>query len=221
LHELLEEIRADSKLTKEEHQDELISYAKQWSVSADDLEEKTAEMINTSIFFAAAAQKPPKQVKFDFFFIHCVNSSIFWPTFNQQAWLSTENKVRLLKFKGYLDLHTYATHGSPPLLMEEVATYVPKKLEKGDAEWPGVFDRIFEFDDDSHAVKLARAVRNGELLTDKWAEEKMGKIKGFMWEKIGNMVVDSVEDTGATWVRSAGFDEAWEGFEDRPRETRL
>jgi hypothetical protein len=221
LHELLEEIRADSKLTKEEHQDELISYAKQWSVSADDLEEKTAEMINTSIFFAAAAQKPPKQVKFDFFFIHCVNSSIFWPTFNQQAWLSTENKVRLLKFKGYLDLHTYATHGSPPLLMEEVATYVPKKLEKGDAEWPGVFDRIFEFDDDSHAVKLARAVRNGELLTDKWAEEKMGKLKGFMWEKIGNMVVDSVEDTGATWVRSAGFDEAWEGFEDRPRETRL
>jgi hypothetical protein len=25
-----------------------------------------------------------------------------------------------------------------------------------------------------------------------------GKIKGYMWEKIGNMVIDSVEDEGVT-----------------------
>ena len=47
------------------------------------------------------------------------------------------------------------------------------------------------------------------------------RVKGFMWEKIGNMIVDSVEDTGKTWARSVGFEEAWREYEDRPREARL
>jgi len=42
-----------------------------------------------------------------------------------------------------------------------------------------------------------------------------------MWEKVGNMVVDSVEDTGNRWVRNAGFEEAWKDFEDRPRQAHL
>ena len=77
LPQLIDEIRADEKLTMAAHwedgnkirdgilvraPDEMISYAKQWSVSEDDLEEKTAEMINTAIYFTAAAQRPPKQV---------------------------------------------------------------------------------------------------------------------------------------------------------------
>ena len=35
--------------------------------------------------------------------------------------------------------------------------------------------------------------------------------------KLTIVAIDSVEDTGNTWVRSAGFDEAWKDFEDRPR----
>ena len=35
------------------------------------------------------------------------------------------------------------------------------------------------------------------------------EIKGDMWLKVGNMVVDSVEGEGPTWVRSCGFEEAW------------
>ncbi len=42
-----------------------------------------------------------------------------------------------------------------------------------------------------------------------------------MWEKIGNMIVYSVEDSGATWARGAGFEEAWVDFEDRPRKSQL
>ena len=160
-------------------------------------------------------------MKFDFYYMHCVNSSIFFPTFNAQSWLSSASKVRLLKFKAYIDLAMYASRRSPPLLLEEISTYTPKRLEKGDAEWPGLFRRLFEYADDGHAVKLGRAVRNGELLSDRWAAGGEGKIKGFMWEKIGNMVVDSVEDTGKTWARSVGFDEAWVEYEDRPREARL
>lgn len=152
-----------------------------------------------------------------------MNSSIFFPTFNAQSWLSPESKTRFLKFKVYVDLAMYASRHSPALMMEEVATYVPKFLEAGDAEWTGLFRRLFEFEDDGHASKLGRAVAYGERMMEEggYDDEKWAKIKGFMWEKIGNMVVDSVEDTGDTWVRSAGFDEAWKDYEDRPRKTKI
>lgn len=240
LPQLIDEIRADKKLSMAAHwedgnkirdgilvraPDEMISYAKKWTVSPSQLEEKTAEMINAAIYYTAAAQKPPKQVKFDFYFMHCVNASIFFPTFNAQSWLSPANKVRLLKFKAYIDLAMYASRRSPPLLLSEIGTYIPKKLEKGEVEWPGLFERLFEFQDDGHAVKLGRAVRNGELVSeggDGDKEEREGfKVRGLMWEKIGNMVVDSVEDTGKTWARSVGFEEAWVEYENRPIETRL
>lgn len=128
----------------------------------------------------------------------------------------------MLKFKAYIDLAMYASRRSPPLLLEEIATYVPKRLEKGEAEWPGLFQRLFEFEDDGHAVKLGRAVRNGELISKGYeGKVKWDRVKGFMWEKVGNMVVDSVEDTGKTWARSVGFEEAWTEYEDRPREAHL
>ena len=169
----------------------------------------------------------------DFYFMHCVNSSIFWSTFNAQSWLSTANKVRLLQWKGYLDLAMYASRRAPPLYLEEISLYTPAKLEVGDAEWRGIFQRLFDLEeDDGHAVKLGRAVRHGELVSEAWEKKKGGangaksaedgmKIKGFMWEKIGNMVIDSVEDTGANWARSVGFAEAWAEFKDRPKKSQL
>jgi hypothetical protein len=153
--------------------------------------------------------------------MHCVNSSIFWPTFNSQSWLSTLNKVRLLQWKGYLDLAMYASRRSPALFQEEISLYTPTKFEAGDAEWKGIFQRLFEFQDDGHAVKLGRAVRNGELVSKGYEDEDWAKVKGFMWEKIGNMAIDSVEDTGVHWARSVGFEEAWRDYEDRPRKVRL
>lgn len=236
--ELLDEIRADRKLsTAAEWNDgnkirdgilvrapnEMIKYATQWVVTPENLEEKTVEMINASMYFTAAAQHPPKQVKFDFYYMHCTNSSIFFPTFNKLSFLSVEDKVRLLQFKGYLDLAMYASRRSPPLLLDEISTYVPAKSGKGESEWPGIFERLWQYNDDGHAVKFGRAVRNGEILSKKWEDEGKNwvKVKGFMWEKIGNMVVDSVEDTGATWARSVGFEEAWAEYEDRPRKAHL
>lgn len=113
----------------------------------------------------------------------------------------------------------YASRRSPPLLLEEVSTYVPAKLPaetettdgRGtarDTEWPGIFERLFDFGDDGHAVKLGRAVRNGEAVSEGFEGEEWCRIKGFMWEKVGNMVVDSVEGGGDTWARSVGFEEA-------------
>lgn len=75
--------------------------------------------------------------------------------------------------------------------------------------------------DDGHAVKLGRAVAHGEVVSSKYEDQDWCKIKGFMWLKIGNMVIDSVEDDGEYWARSVGFDEAWEKYQDRPRQVHL
>ncbi|RDL40920.1 uncharacterized protein BP5553_00899 [Venustampulla echinocandica] len=238
LPDIIDSIHADKKLSTAAHfsdsnkirdgilsraKDEMIKHATQWVVTPENLEEKTVEMINTSIYFTAAAQHPPKQVKFDFYFMHCANSSIFFHSFNALPSISTEMKVRMLQWKGYLDLAMYASRRAPPLLMDEISNYVPAKLEKGDAEWPGIFERLIGFQDDGHASKLGRSVRHGELASKKWEDKNADwiKVKGFMWGKIGNMVIDSVEDTGERWVRSAGFDEAWEEFADRPRREKI
>lgn len=115
----------------------------------------------------------------------------------------------------------YASRRSPEPLLEEIATYVPKELEAGGGEWKGIFRRLIEHEDDGHAVKLGRALAHGEAISAPYEKEEWCKIRGFMWLKLGNMCVDSVEDTGDPWVRSAGFDEAWEKYEDRPRERQL
>jgi hypothetical protein len=201
--------------------EEAIKITSQWKVTEPELQAKTVEMYNTVVYYTAAAQHPPKQVKFDFYFMHCVNSSIFWTTFNALPWLSIESKIRLLEWKGRMDLAMYASRRSPALLMEEIVQYTPKDMEVGSTEWKGLFRRLYELPEDGHAIKLARAVAHGEQISQPFEKEDWCTIRGFQWEKIGNMVVDSVEDTGSTWVRSAGFDEAWEEYEDRPRGNRL
>lgn len=81
--------------------------------------------------------------------------------------------------------------------METEITSYPAK-----ASWEDIFERLIKYEDDGHAVKLGRAVRYGEILTEqaKGNGEDTNKlpIQGDMWEKIGNMIVDSVEDSGDT-----------------------
>lgn len=76
--------------------------------------------------------------------------------------------------------------------------------------------------DDGHALKLLRALRHGQLVCRPFEGDGAGPpkpwcvIRGGLWEKVQHMAVDSVESGGAEWVRSCGFEEAWEDFEDRP-----
>lgn len=112
---------------------------------------------------------------------------------------------------------------------------MPKSATRGGQGWEDVLERLCEVPDDGHAVKLGRAVRVAEGVCEgfegRGGEGKVvegegkGKwrVKGAMWEKIGNMVVDSVEGSegGERWVRNAGFERAWEGFADRPGKASL
>ncbi|KAI9834536.1 MAG: hypothetical protein M1819_002912 [Sarea resinae] len=233
LVQLLDEVRADPKLSTSAHWSDghkirngiyerapkqMIQYASQWTVGPEQLEEKTAEMLNAAVYSAGGAQHPPKQVKFDFLLIHDVNCSIFFSAFLKQAWLSPQVKARLLEWKGRMDLAMYVSRGSPKLLLEEIKNYQPKEKPNlaGDS-WGGIFGRASAFEDDGHTSKLVRTLAHGEEICRPFESLGSFRVKGDMWLKLGNMAIDSVEDCGDQWVRSAGFDEAWEKFEDRPR----
>jgi hypothetical protein len=199
----------------------MINHAAQYHVPLDQLAQKTAEMMDATVFYTAAAQHPPKAVKIDFFFMHCVNASIFWPTFNSLSWISDENKVRLLEWKARLDLVMYVSRGTPPLLEGEIEEYTKETAK--DVSWNSLADRLYKVKrDDGHAVKLLRALGTAERET---RNLEGGKVKRGQWVGIGRMVVDSVEDVQGTeqsaWARSVGFDKAWDDVKERPGKTSL
>ena len=225
LTQLLREIHADKELATAAHSsdsneirdgiiarapDAMLKYASQYAISPqDDLAKRTAEMINASVLFTGSAQHPPKEVKFDFYFIHCVNASIFHSAFLTQDWLSEENKRRLLEWKARNDLVMYASRAAPAMLVDEITSYKPQRAETD------VVARVLDVQDDGHASKLVRALENGKRVCERY-EGQVGEVQGAMWDQLLHMAVDSVERTGERWVRSAGFDEAWEGLRDRP-----
>jgi hypothetical protein len=229
LVELLDEIRADKALSTAAHwsddnkvrdgiigraSDAMIKSSSQYFITEnDDLTEKVAEMIDAVVCYTGGAQHPPKLIKFDFYFMHCVNSSIFFPAFMNADWLSTANKIRLLEWKARGDLAMYASRRSPKIRGEEMERYTPKV--KGD--WDSIFERLMHFDDDSHAAKLVRALAHGKKISAQFESKNAFKITGPMWDNLGHMAIDSVEAPGNHWVRSAGFDEAWVDFEDREK----
>jgi hypothetical protein len=228
LVELLDEIHADKDLSSAAKWsdsnkirdgilaragEKMLFYASQYTIpSSASLEEKTAEMINAASYFTACAQHPPNKIMFDFYYMHCVNASIFSSTFLAQDWLSDVSKRRLLEWKGRMDLVMYASRHSPNLLLGEISDYKTVSSSSRDA-----FTRVRAYPDDGHASKLVRAFAHGAVVCESFEEKKDFRIKREHWEKLGDMVVDSVEGTGeeANWVRSAGFEEAWDNVPKR------
>ena len=194
---------------------ELLEIAACFKVDPHQLEEKTAEMIDVNAYFTGAAQRPPKRVKLDFFFIHDVNCSIFMSSIAEKSWLSRQEKATLLAWKGRFDILAYAFRGAPSLDINEVINYKPKSP----GDWNALYDRVLDFDDDSHLTKFIRAIASGERVCRPF-EDAGGErfpVKGKMWLQIAHMAVDSMD--GETyqnrWVKGAGFAKQWEVFTDR------
>jgi hypothetical protein len=196
--------------------DEMIDIASQWTVKPDEIEKKTAEMTNAALYFTGSAQNPAKEVKFDFFYMHCVNCSIFFSAFINESWMSTEDKIKLLEWKGRLDLAMYVSRGAPELRMDEIKNYQPKQPEDG---WAEIIRRVDKHPDDGHASKLVRAIANAERVCKPYEKESddVFPIKGDMFLKLGHMAIDSVENSQTSWVRNAGFEKAWEDIPDRSK----
>ncbi|EXK26256.1 hypothetical protein FOMG_17158 [Fusarium oxysporum f. sp. melonis 26406] len=195
--QLLEEIYTDAKRASGVRD----KYASQVHVTEENLEEKTAEMINAVVYFTGAAQHPPHQIRFDFWNIHAVNLSIFFCSFLRQSWLSIPNKIRLLEWKIRMDLVMYASPRPPKLLLDEIINYKPRK----DSSWEDIFKRVKLHHEDGHACKLVRALANGEQFCKKYEDKDGLVIKGDMWRKLGHMAIDSVEAGSPEYVRSGAW----------------
>ena len=190
--------------------DRLVDYMSQVHVKPEELEEKTAEMTNAVAYYTAGAQRKDKMVRYDFYFIHCFNASVFWSAFLKQDWLSPANKVRLLEWKIRMDLTMYASRKSPKILMDEIRGHKPKKP----SGWDEVQDRVCSIDDDGHTVKLVRAIAHAQEISKPYEDNDAFRLKQADFLQLAHMAIDAAESTAGTsesgWVRSAGFDEAWE-----------
>lgn len=190
--------------------DQIIDIASRFRVSEEDLERKTAEVLNLCAYMAGAAAKRDGFVeKIDFFFMHCVTSSIFFSVLARQDWISVRDRVRLVEWKGRLDLMWYAVCGVPELDVDSVKEYRGEKT--GDIGWEQLFQLVNGQHDDGHVAKFVRAVKNGEEACRKFEDEEDFMVKGDMWLRIARMAYETtIETTMQTrWVVMAGMDTAW------------
>ncbi|KAL4778098.1 hypothetical protein BJX76DRAFT_363056 [Aspergillus varians] len=228
--QILEEARADRKLAGSVRWDdgnklrdgvlrrapeEMIRFASQYRVAEGQMWERFAEIVDVAVYYTSTSQRPTKEIKFDFYYIHAVNSSIFFTKILALDFLSTRTKLRLLEWKGRMDLIMYISRNAPELYLDEVTKYPITR------DWDAIMAQTNRHPhDDGHLAKLVRALRNAESVCRPYEGQAGFKITGDKWLRVGNMVNDSV--TGKKreehmWVRSTGFDEAWVDFEDRAR----
>ncbi|ROW09118.1 hypothetical protein VPNG_05704 [Cytospora leucostoma] len=187
-------------------------------VVPEEVEERTVEMFNATVFMAAGATfHPPKLNKFDFFLIHDVNAAPIYLAINSQPWIPIETKARLLEWKIRLDILQYAVRGVPDLPLDAIKTYEPKS--PATASLADILSNFHRIEEDGHAVKLARAAAICQDVSRRYEDREWMILKGDdTWTRIHHLILDSVKAPGARWVRGAGLDEAWDDIPDKPKQ---
>lgn len=195
---------------------ELSAIAKQFTVPPEALEQRTAEMMSTCAYLAGAAQRAGKRNKIDFFHMHAVTSSIFLPVVLRQTWISEQDKIRLVEWKGRADLAWYAASGCAALDGRAVADY-EGTFSAGDMAWEALFAAVCREHDDGHVAKFVRAVKHGEEFSRAFEREEPAAaaafpVQGDMWLKIARMAFDTTKDVpmDQKWLFGSGFDQAWQ-----------
>ncbi|EWY99401.1 hypothetical protein FOCG_01290 [Fusarium oxysporum f. sp. radicis-lycopersici 26381] len=196
--------------------DEMITLAARVRIGEEELDEKIAEMVHHSAFVAsAAAFHPPHAPRFEFILMHHITSTPFFLTLKEQSWIPVSTKARFLENKVRMDLLQYIARGSPALRSDLLRGYEPKDGEKLVGKPEDLFPRIHKVVDDGHTVKLARALMLAQRITKPYENKEWVKIKGDdEWLRAVYLLLDANEEAdrqgGTMWVRSSGFDEAWE-----------
>ena len=188
--------------------------AAQFRVQEDEgeLRRRTAEMVSVAAFMAGAAQREGRKRKIDFFYMHCVTSSLFFSVLGRQPWIALADRVRLVEWKARLDLAWYAVCGCAPLDADAVARY--ESPEGGEVGWEQLFERVRAEHDDGHAGKFIRALKSGESVAREWEGgewEECFPMKGDMWLRLARMCQDTTKGlpTDLKWVPFTGFDQPW------------
>lgn len=196
--------------------DEALELLRQVTVKEDELEEKLAEMAHTCAYVAAAAAfHPPHAPKFDFFLIHHLNSVPFFVTLLSLPWLTPSQKARALEWKIRLDIVQYVARGCPPLRLDSVKSFTPKDAasQSSVTKPEDLLPRFHKIMDDGHTIKVVRALFIARELSGRFKDRPWIRFADEeTWLNVHRLLLESREGRfGASmWVRSAGFDEAWE-----------
>ena len=202
--------------------DDLVPLAAQFQVTADSLERSTAEMLSCSAF-TTAAQWPGKVPKCDFFYLHMVTSALALDILMHEDWISIEDKVRLLEWKGRIDITWYAANGCPEMKAENVTEYQPT-LSKG-MDWRALYKAANQIHDDGHIIKFIRAMKNAEerVMPFEYGPGATDfPVKGDMWFKMAQICYDGTAEVvdepnrllSRKWVFGAGYAPAWKELPD-------
>ncbi|KAI1854087.1 hypothetical protein JX265_003590 [Neoarthrinium moseri] len=201
---------------------EIIRVASQYQITPDDLERATAEMISCAAYAAATIQnKPGKVRRIDFYVMHNVTCSVALVVLLRQPWIKLEDKVRVLEWKGRLDLVMYAAISAPELHLENILEYKPTQSK--DMTWSTMYKAINDIHDDGHIAKFVRALKLGEEVAKPFEhDDKAGDlpVKGNLWFRIAQLCFDTTSlsdgiEAEEKWVMGAGFDHMWRMVPDR------
>ncbi|KKK23172.1 hypothetical protein ARAM_002143 [Aspergillus rambellii] len=190
--------------------EDIIDIAARFRVTPETLEKRTAEVINLGAYMAGSAQRTGYARKIDFFFMHCVTSSIFLSVLTRQDWIRLEDRARVVEWKGRLDLIWYVICGLPELDIHAVENYTGTTSGAA-AGWMELFALVNEQHDDGHVAKFVRALKNGEEVCREFEDDDDFMVQGDMWLKIARMAYDSTQNTTpqTSWVVMAGMNDAW------------
>lgn len=61
-------------------------------------------------------------------------------------------------------------------------------------------------------LEIVRALAHGQQACAPYEDKSEFRLKKDDWLQLAHMTIDSVQAEGPTWVRSAGFDEAWKSI---------
>ncbi|KAL4893208.1 hypothetical protein BDV59DRAFT_33405 [Aspergillus ambiguus] len=222
--------------------DDFLRLVSQFRVHPDELEVKTAELLNTFTYTTCLAQRPDKEIRIDFFLMHTVTASSFAPVLAKTSWMSRQNKARVLEWLGRGALTVYIEAGAPSPRPEELFSYTPLRP----SGWNEIFHRACDYEDDGHLAKLIRGIRTSSLISRPYVGSREFPLKreeDFL--TLAHMVIDSsekfqdeatlrqevemvneksllskilpygIQQVVARWPRGVGFDEAWYHVADR------
>ena len=195
-------------------QNEIAAVAAKFQVAPNNLERGIVEMTSCAAFTCGGAQRPGKSPKIDFFFMHMITGSIFVTILARQDWISVEDKVRLVEWKGRMDLVWYAASSAPALNTKWIESYQPT-LSRG-MDWRGLYKAVNVDHDDGHVAKFVRAIKNAEDIGKAFAGEDTFPVVGDMWFKVAQMTYDSTATLPVDnrWIMGAGFDPLWNRVPD-------
>jgi hypothetical protein len=140
---------------------------------------------------------------------HFLNATPLFLSFNKLRWVPTRFKIQLLEWKMRLSVVNYIARGCPPLRSDPLDTYKPKDPTLI-AKPEDLLPRLHGAEDDGHIIKAARSLLIAQQASLPYADRTWIRIRSDAeWLATHYLLVDSVEAGGATWVRSAGFPQAW------------